>query len=263
MGYADLHVHTIHSVDGTATTAAVLKYAAHQTDLDVIAITDHDTVRGGLEGLELASKYAIEVIPGIEITSREGHVLALWVEKDIPAGLSLKETIHRIGELGGLAIIPHPMHRTAYGVSAEAIFGILDHPHLARILVGIETFNAGLILQRNINRKARQLADMLPLAQVANSDAHTPWMVGAARSEFRGFTAREMRSALEKRATYPIIQKDLPGAAILADWGLFYTLRRAGFAIDNPAPETSLRLNRSAYPIPSFWALFTNGLETA
>jgi predicted metal-dependent phosphoesterase TrpH len=263
MGFADLHIHTIHSVDGTSTPAAVLKYAAHHTDLDVIAITDHDDIRGALEALELASKYAVEVIPGIEITSRDGHVLALWVEHNIPAGLSLQETLYQIGEQDGLAIAPHPLHRPAQGLSAESIRSALDHPDLARILVGIETYNAGLILQRTSNRKARLLAETLPIAHVANSDAHTPWMIGSGRIQFNGYTARELRSALMERTTHPVIVRDIPGAFILADWGLFYTLRRAGFAMDNPAPERALRLARTSLPAPSFWALFSNSYETA
>jgi predicted metal-dependent phosphoesterase TrpH len=263
MGFADLHIHTIHSVDGTATTAAVLKYASHHTDLDVIAITDHDDVRGALEALDLASKYAIDIVPGVEITSRDGHVLALWVEKNIPAGLSFQETLHRIGELGGLAIAAHPMHRSAHGLSAEAIRSALEHPQLAKILAGIEIYNAGLIIQRSSNHAAQKLAQTLPLAQTANSDAHTPWMIGAGRSKFDGFTARELRTALETGTTRPVIARDIPGAAILLDWGWFYALRLTGMAIDNTAPENSLHLSRTSYPTPNMREFFQGSFEAA
>ena len=263
MGFADLHVHTIHSVDGTATTAAVLKYAAHYTDLDVIAITDHDDVRGALEALDLASKYAIDIVPGVEITSRDGHVLALWVEKNIPTGLSLQETLHRIGELGGVAIAAHPMHRSAHGLSEQAIKEALEHPNLAKVLVGIEVFNAGLIIQRSSNHAAQKLARTLPMAQTANSDAHTPWMIGAGRTKFEGFTARDLRSALETGATQPVVARDVPGAAILLDWGWFYAMRLAGMAIDNAAPESNLRISRAAYPLPNFREFFQGNFEAA
>src|SRR5271157_1530456 len=88
MGFADLHIHTIHSYDGTATVPAVLKHVADHTDLDVIAITDHDSLAGLQEGLMLAPRYGLEVIPGCEVTTSEGHLLALFIDRPIQAGLS-------------------------------------------------------------------------------------------------------------------------------------------------------------------------------
>ena len=76
MGLADLHIHTIYSYDGTASVPAVLT-RAKQIGLDVIAITDHDEIAGSLKALELASKYGVQVIPAIEITTAEGDLLAL------------------------------------------------------------------------------------------------------------------------------------------------------------------------------------------
>jgi predicted metal-dependent phosphoesterase TrpH len=256
MGYADLHIHTIYSVDGTASPRTILKYAAHHTDLDVIAITDHDEIRGALEACDLASKYAIQVIPGIEITSRDGHILALWVEENIPAGLSATETIYRIGNQGGLAIAAHPMARGAHGLSAEEIHKLLSHPDLAQVLVGIETYNAGLIYTRDSNRKAQQLAEKLPVAQLANSDAHTPWMIGGGQTKFNGTTSRELRFALQHRLTRPVIQKDLPSPVILLDWLALYTLRLAGFVIENHAPETGISFVRCTYPQPDLRNFF-------
>ena len=64
MGKADLHIHTTYSWDGTCTVEAVLKQAAHIAGLDVIAITDHDDIRGALEAVELGPRYGIEVVHG-------------------------------------------------------------------------------------------------------------------------------------------------------------------------------------------------------
>jgi hypothetical protein len=263
MGYADLHIHTIHSVDGTASVRTVLKYAAHYTDLDVIGITDHDEIRGALEARDLAAKYAIEVIPGIEITSRDGHILALWVEENIPAGLSAAETIQRIGDQGGLAIAAHPMARGAHGLSAQEIHNLLNHPDLAKILVGIETYNAGLIYTRHTNQKARRLAEKLPVAQIANSDAHTPWMIGGGRTKFNGATARELRKALQCGLTHPVIQKDLPSPIILLDWLALYGLRLVGFSLENQAPEMGISLARCAYPLPDLREFFEPSYQAA
>ncbi|NTW12340.1 MAG: PHP domain-containing protein, partial [Anaerolineales bacterium] len=83
MGLADLHIHTIYSYDGTASVPAVLKRAA-QIGLDVIAVTDHDEIAGSLKALELAPAYGVEVIPGTEVTTSEGDLLALNVTEKIP-----------------------------------------------------------------------------------------------------------------------------------------------------------------------------------
>src|SRR5512147_1122750 len=107
MGLADLHIHTIYSYDGTASVPAVLT-RAKQIGLDVIAITDHDEIAGSLKALELAPKYGVEVIPGIEITTAEGDLLALNITQKVARGLSLIETILKVGEQGGFCIAPHP-----------------------------------------------------------------------------------------------------------------------------------------------------------
>ena len=75
MGLADLHTHTIYSYDGTSSVPAVLK-RAKQIGLDVLAITAQDEIAGSQKALELAPRYAIQVIPGIEITTAEGDLLA-------------------------------------------------------------------------------------------------------------------------------------------------------------------------------------------
>src|ERR671919_2208950 len=97
MGLADLHIHTVYSYDGTASVPAVLA-RAKQVGLDVIAITDHDEIRGALKAFELAPQFGIEVIPGIEITTAKGDLLALFVTEKIRPRQSLLETILHVGE---------------------------------------------------------------------------------------------------------------------------------------------------------------------
>src|SRR5512138_3422583 len=103
MGFADLHIHTIYSYDGTASVPAVLA-RAKQIGLNVIAVTDHDEIKGALKAFELAPSFGIEVIPGIEITTAEGDLLALFVTQRIEPGLPLMETILKVGEAGGICI---------------------------------------------------------------------------------------------------------------------------------------------------------------
>src|SRR5579884_654374 len=81
LGRADLHLHTLAS-DGLMSPRALVDYAEHATSLDVIAITDHDETRAALEGRDWAAQrgYRVQVVPGVEVTTRDGHLLALFIE---------------------------------------------------------------------------------------------------------------------------------------------------------------------------------------
>jgi len=123
MGLADIHMHSIYSYDGTASVPAVLT-RAKQIGLDVIAITDHDEIAGSLKAWELAPKYGVEVIPGTEITTAEGDLLAFNVTQKIQRDLPLIETILKVGELGGFCIAPHPM-AGGLGMKSLSAYSIL------------------------------------------------------------------------------------------------------------------------------------------
>ncbi|MCX6045676.1 MAG: PHP domain-containing protein [Chloroflexi bacterium] len=200
IGKADLHIHTSYSYDGTATVKVMLQYIAQHTDLDVIAITDHDEIDGALEALELAPYYGLEVIPGIEISTAEGHVLALFVRKLVPPNLSLVETVHRVAEQGGICIAAHPGGRWSWCLSETAIQRALRHPGVAQTLLGLETYNASLPDLR-MNDQAAAMNKRLALATVGNSDAHMPWMVGLGVTCFPGNHAIHLRTALQQRLT--------------------------------------------------------------
>src|SRR5579864_9474354 len=108
---ADLHMHTRYS-DGRPTVRALLDHIARRTRLQVIAITDHDTIEGALEARALQARYPFEVVVGEEISSREGHILALFLRQHVAPGMSAAETIAAIHEHGGLAIAAHPFITT-------------------------------------------------------------------------------------------------------------------------------------------------------
>ena len=95
MGLADLHTHTIYSYDGTASVPAVLK-RAKQIGLHVLAITDHDEIVGSLKALELAPKYGIQVIPGIEITTAESDLLAYNIYQKVEPILAARSRALRM-----------------------------------------------------------------------------------------------------------------------------------------------------------------------
>jgi len=222
MGLADLHLHTIYSYDGTASLAAVLN-RAKQIGLDVIAITDHDEVRGGLKALELASNYGVEVIPGSEITTADGDLLALFIKEKVDAGLSLIETVLRVREQGGVCIAPHPMAggMGMKSLSGHVILKALRIPEVAETLIGIEAYN-GTALDRISNHYANILGSRLNLAKTGNSDSHTIDTMGLAATEFEGNTAADLLMALKNKATKVRKQTEWNAFRILGSWGIRY-----------------------------------------
>ena len=222
MGLADLHVHTIYSYDGTATVPAVLK-RARQIGLNVIAITDHDEIAGSLKALELAPNYGVEVIPGLEITTAEGDLLALNITEKVNRDLPLIDTVLKVGELGGFCIAPHPM---AGGIgmkslSAYSILRALRNPTVARILIAVETYNATTI-DKMSNHYARILANRLDITQTASSDAHIAEAIGLGATEFDGASARELIKALYKGRVRQHRKKEWNTARILGSWAANY-----------------------------------------
>lgn len=218
MGIADLHTHTIYSYDGTASVSSVLK-RAKQIGLDLLAITDHDEINGALKALELAPKYGVEVIPGIEITTAEGDLLALNITQMVDRDLPLVETVLRVGELGGFCIAPHPM-AGGFGMkslSAYSIMKALRNPEVARILIGIETYNA-TTLDRMSNHYAHILGEHLGIARFGNSDAHVAEAIGLGVTEFEGHTTKDLLKAIRKRKTIVRKKKEWTSIRILGSW---------------------------------------------
>jgi len=222
MGLADLHMHTIYSYDGTATVPDVLR-RAHKVGLNVIAITDHDEIAGALEALELAHRFGVEVIPGIEITTAEGDLLALFVTEIVPAGLSLVETVLKVRELGGVCIVPHPGAggMGMKSLNVPAIFKALRNPRVAETLIGIESYNATALDRVGI-ATARLLTSGLNVASVGNSDAHVLDAIGLGATEFAGTGAADLLSALRSGQTIIRRQKEWNAVRILGSWAVNY-----------------------------------------
>jgi predicted metal-dependent phosphoesterase TrpH len=218
MGLADLHMHTIYSYDGTASVPAVLE-RAKQVGLDVIAITDHDEIRGALKALELAPTFGLEVIPGIEVTTADGDLLALNVPQKIERGLSLLDTLREVRNLGGYCIAPHP---TAVGVGMKSltwgsISNAIRKPGLREVLIGIETYNA-TTLDKEGNHYADILANRYKIAKTGSSDAHILDAIGLGATEFPGSNAADLLTALRDGTTIIHKGKEWNTARILGSW---------------------------------------------
>jgi predicted metal-dependent phosphoesterase TrpH len=244
MGTADLHIHSTYSHDATTTVRAILKQAS-DVHLDVIAITDHDEIRGSLEARELASQYNLEVITGAEVTTRDGHLVALFIEKLPPAGMTLNDTLLFIGSQGGLAIAPHPFNGLPGSLHMESVVAALTNPHVKTTLKGIETHNMGT---QAFDTVAQKLSIYLPLAKIASSDAHVYWAIGAGRTQFEGKTAQDLRGAIENNATTPIPYEEEFSAKAIFSWARRIALRSFGYASDASSasqPINTQKLSRS------------------
>jgi len=198
IGSADLHLHTLAS-DGLIGARELVDYVEAQTNLDVIAVTDHDETSASLEAREWAARrgYRLQVIPGVEVTTRDGHLLALFVEERPPALWSLRQTAQWVRDRGGLCLAPHPLTRWTHSLSLRSLAGAIE----AGLLAGVEVLNSSLA-GRGSRPHALALARQHGLAEVGASDAHMVAMIGLARTRFPGDTPDDLRAALLDRATY-------------------------------------------------------------
>lgn len=203
-GLADLHMHTRYS-DGVGTVEETLAYALWRTPLDVIAITDHDTIEGALRARDLArrERYPLDVIVGEEVSTREGHVLALFLQKRIPPGLSVERTIELAHAQGGLAVVAHPFNPVfRHSVQRSVMDRLLRQPELHPD--GIETLN-GSFAGIGSSRVAHDLTQAIyHWAETGGSDAHTPTAIGCAMTRYSGSGADALRLALLERTTEPL-----------------------------------------------------------
>lgn len=198
-GCADLHMHTTAS-DGIASPAQLLDEVARtRPDLDVIAITDHDHLDSSLWAASQNGRYPFEIVPGMEVTSRDGHVLAWWISRPIPRDLSLAETAAAIHEQGGIAVLAHPFELL---IAPHTFVRYLFDPDVL-IEAGIdavEVFNAGAFTPGG-SLLAGWRFNGWKLPVVGSSDAHMPASVGTGMTRFRGRTAAELRTCLLNRET--------------------------------------------------------------
>jgi predicted metal-dependent phosphoesterase TrpH len=201
MGKADLHLHSSHS-DGMAGVSQLLDHVEAHTDLDVIAVTDHDDIRGSFVARDAHARgsYRFEVVTGMEVTTIEGHLLALFIDEPVPCLRGVEETVAAIHRLGGLAVIPHPLTWLTRGLGARHIRRVMSSNDPGVHFDAIELTN-GTPAGRVGARKARALNETLHLAEAGGSDAHFLEAVGAGYTEFPGRTAADLRNAILQRTT--------------------------------------------------------------
>ena len=201
LGRADLHIHTVAS-DGTADIAAILDHVVARGDLDVIAITDHERIDAALAARAIAADRGLpfEVVVGEEVTTRGGHLLALYVETRIPPYRSLRDTIAAVHDAGGLAVPAHPLVPFPLCAQGWVLRRLIDDADERFHPDAIETFNP-TTLGRPWHARVVRFADRYGLAHIGNSDAHALDAIGTGWTSFPGRTAAELRAAIAARAT--------------------------------------------------------------
>ena len=163
---ADLHVHTTYSSDSIITPSDLVFYAKKR-GLTAVAVTDHNQVEGAKK---IARETGFLIIPGTEVSSRDGHIVGLNVNEVIPRGLSADETVDRIHRAGGVAIACHPY----------ALFKGSIGQHVTAKFDAVETINASSFPFRSASSKAEKLAERFSLPRVAGTDAHYGPVIGCA-----------------------------------------------------------------------------------
>jgi predicted metal-dependent phosphoesterase TrpH len=201
LGRADLHIHTLAS-DGTAGIVEILELV-DESELDLIAITDHERVDAALAARAMARDRGmrVEVIVGEEVTTLGGHLLALFLEAPVRPLRSLRSTIAEIHDHGGLAVPAHPLVPYPLCAQGFALRRLLSESDQRFHPDGLETFNP-TTLGRPFHDRVVRFAAEFDLAALGNSDAHTAEAIGTAWTSFPGQTADDLRHAVVDRTTH-------------------------------------------------------------
>jgi predicted metal-dependent phosphoesterase TrpH len=169
----DTHVHTVASYDGEMHPETLLN-TAEAVGLDAIVITDHDTLEGARVAATLAEDRDIVVIKGCEVSTSDGHLLAMGLEEAPAPSEPLAATAQAIRRAGGVAVVPHPFQRSRHGARASAISDV----------DGVEVHNAHTLFNLR-NEQAKRFARQERYPMFGGSDAHRPQNVGLAATQVR------------------------------------------------------------------------------
>ncbi|HZT32012.1 MAG TPA: CehA/McbA family metallohydrolase [Bryobacteraceae bacterium] len=207
---ADLHMHTTAS-DGTMSPQAVVnavllaQMQMPEPKLRVIAVTDHDTLVGAWTALEFFASHhddgELEIIAGAEISSADGHIVALNIRREVPKGMPARETIEAIHAQGGLAVAAHPYAYLPFLKELKGIKGLIADPVVGRLVDAVEVRNANPtetlnnFLTQWVNRRH------LRRPEVGGSDSHFHSAVGRAATLFPGKSAADLLQAIREGTT--------------------------------------------------------------
>jgi glycosyltransferase involved in cell wall biosynthesis len=194
----DLHMHTDHSHD-CATPVEVLLATARDQGLGAIAVTDHNVVSGAHDAAAKAKEFGVKVIVAEEVkTAHQGEVIGLFIDEQIPRGMTLAETVAEIKRQGGLVYVPHPFDRMHSVPDYEHLLTIIDDIDL------IEVFNPRVAIG-SFNEEAERFAAKYRILAAAGSDSHVAQGLGSVRVRMRDFDGPQ--EFLESLRTAEIVTK--------------------------------------------------------
>lgn len=175
----DMHSHTMWSGDST-TTVDELVTAVEDSGVDVVCITDHNTIAGAAE---VAEALPCRVIVGEELRTSAGELIGLFLTERVPAGVGPVEAAERIRVQGGVVYVPHPFDPMRRNLGEPALYDLARRG----LIDAVEVLNSKTSLT-SLNDRAADFAAEFELAAGAGSDAHVPDAIGAACVDMPDFT---------------------------------------------------------------------------
>ncbi|MCL2786629.1 MAG: PHP domain-containing protein [Methanomassiliicoccaceae archaeon] len=243
---ADMHVHTMYSGVGrlgklrfpeSIDRPEAVVDAARAKKLDILCITDHNSIEGALIAKEYAKQFDdIEVVVGEEVSTRDGEIIGLWLTERIPPMMSSEDTVKEIRRQNGIVIAPHPF---SFHVPA------LNNKVLELDVDGLEILNGGHV-DKYSNRMASEVSKKNPgrWAETGSSDAHSVSTMGYAWTEFDDDGSKDLRSAiLEKRTTpegIPCPVDKWVAWSITVVFKAFKMILKSMFGLLKPVPDDPL-----------------------
>ncbi len=166
----DLHIHSRYSSDSRSSVEAIVKQA-HAVGLNGLAITDHNSTDAFFEAQAIVQDTGLKltVIPGVEVSTQEGHLIALGVEVPPTTQMPFNETADKVRNDGGIVVAPHPFKLFRNGIGSLK----------GRRLDAVEVFNSRSLVGF-ANYFAARSAARLNLGVTGGSDAHSVELVGIA-----------------------------------------------------------------------------------
>jgi predicted metal-dependent phosphoesterase TrpH len=201
MGRADVHVHTkysgVHKLGALVFPESVsdpidVVKRAKCAGMDVLCITDHNCITGARKAVKVGREIdGIEVIIGEEVSTADGEILGLFLNEEVPAGLSAEDTISRIRAQDGLVVAPHP-----FSIHCPCLGERIDELDLD----GIEVLNGGHIDDYS-NLRAQEAAMTGRYARLGGSDSHFLKTIGMTYTQFEGSSAEDFRREVKAKRT--------------------------------------------------------------